>query len=438
MEKIKKNQGLDSIVIGFAAFSIFFGAGNLIFPPYLGLRTGMNWIPAFLGFVIGDVILALAGLASGSDYQGDQPIPILDRIGKVPAVLIGVVMMICLGPLLVIPRTGATTFEISIQPLFPGISAAVFSVIFFGITFIFTIGQSKVVDIVGKIFTPILLIGLVILIVAGIINPTGDVTQNAIITEGLFSEGLMQGYQTLDSIGASSTGVMIMASIVAKGYTDKKEKKSMLFKVSMVAGVLLVFVYGGLCFLGTRASMLYDGNTIGQTELLINIVGLILGPAGKVLLGIIVFFACLTTSVGLTSIVSDFFCTVSKGKIPYKVAVTVLIIFAAIMSTLGTSAIISFSVPILVVLYPLVVTLIILTLLKNKIKKDLVYKVGAAVALIVSVLDMLGVGIVKTLPLASLGLGWVIPVIIACAVVHFLPIGEERVVSENTDLENVQ
>ncbi|MGN1032736.1 MAG: branched-chain amino acid transport system II carrier protein [Intestinibacter sp.] len=430
MGQIKKNQGLDSIVVGFAAFAIFFGAGNLIFPPYLGLRTGSSWMIAFIGFVIGDVLLALAGLVSGSDYQGDEPIPILERIGKVPAIIVGTVMMICLGPLLVIPRTGATTFEISIQPLFPGINAAVFSIIFFGITFVFTIGQSKVVDVVGKIFTPILLICLVVLIITGIVNPIGDVTQNPIISQGLFSEGLMQGYQTLDSIGASSTGVMIMASIVAKGYSDKKEKSSMIFKASIVAGTLLILVYGGLCFLGSRASTLYDGNTIGQTELLINIVGLILGSSGKVLLAIIVFFACLTTSVGLTSIVADFFCTVSKGKIPYKVAVTALIVFAAVMSTLGTSAIIQFSVPILTVLYPLVVTLIVLTLFKKRIKRDLVFKVGASVATIVSLLDMLGVGVVKTLPFTSLGLNWILPVVVSCLIVNFLPMREEEEIEE--------
>ena len=430
MEKIKKNQWLDSMVIGFAAFSIFFGAGNLIFPPYLGLRTGSNWIPAFVGFIIGDVFIAISGLMSGTNYKGDEPIPILSRLGKVPAIIFGTAMMICLGPLLVIPRTGATTFEISIQPLFPSFNAAIFSIIFFGITFIFTIGQSKVVDVVGKIFTPILLIGLVILIVAGIVNPIGEVTQDPIISQGLFSEGLMQGYQTLDSIGASSTGVMVMATIMAKGYSSKKEQRAVLYKANIVAAVLLIIIYGGLCYLGTKASMIYDGNTIGQTELLINIVGLILGSNGKILLAIIVFFACLTTSVGLTSIVADYFCTISKGKLPYKALVTALVIFAAIMSTLGTSTIIQFSIPILVVLYPLIVTLIMLTLLNDKIKKDIVYQVGAYVAIIISALDMLGVGIVKALPLTSLGLNWVLPVIVCCLLANFLPIDK---VNEDQD-----
>lgn len=424
MEKVRKSQGLDPIVIGFAVFAIFFGAGNLIFPPYLGLLTGEKWMVAFTGFVIGDVFMAIAGLISGSDYQGDQPIPILDRLGKMPAVLFGTIMMICLGPLLVIPRTGAVTYEISIQPIFPSLTPAVFSIIFFGITFIFTIGKSKVIDVVGKIFTPILLLGLAIMIVGGIINPIGDVTQNAIISDGLFSEGLMQGYQTLDSIGAPSTGVMVMATIFAKGYIDRKSQKKMLYKSGIIAGALLILVYGGLCYLGTQASLLYDGNTIGQTELLINISQLILGKNGTILLGVIVFFACLTTAVGLTSIVSDYFSTVTNGKISYKVAVTLLMIFAAIMSTLGTEVIIQFAAPILSVLYPLVVTLIILTLLGKRIQKDIVFKVGAYVAIIVSFLDALNVGFVKLLPFASLGLSWTLPVVVCCILVNFLPIGK--------------
>lgn len=424
MEKIKKSQGIDSVVIGFAVFAIFFGAGNLIFPPYLGLLTGEKWMIAFIGFVIGDIFIAISGLMSGTNYKGNQPIPILSRLGRKPEILFGTIMMICLGPLLVIPRTGAVTYEISIQPIFPSLPPVAFSIIFFGITFIFTIGKSKVVDVVGKIFTPILLIGLAIMIISGIIHPIGEVTKNAIISKGLFSEGLMQGYQTLDSIGASSTGVMVMATIMAKGYKDKKEQRQVLYKANIVAAVLLVLIYGGLCYIGTKASLIYDGNTIGQTELLTNIVGLILGENGKILLAVVVFFACITTSVGLTSIVADYFSTITNGKMPYKAVVTVLVIFAAIMSTLGTSTIIQFSVPILTVLYPLIVTLIILTLLNNKIKKDIVFKVGAYVAIIVSFLDTINVGIVKMLPFSSLGLNWIVPVIVCCVAINFLPIGK--------------
>ena len=158
---MKKNK--DIIIIGFALFSMFFGAGNLIFPPFIGMTSGSNWLTSFLGFVIADVgiiLLSINAVAKAGSFQN-----VVGRAGKNFGLSLEVIMMLCLGPILVIPRTAATTFELSVLPLTSNINSAIFSVLFFGLTFILTIKPTKVMDIIGKFLTPILLLALGFLII---------------------------------------------------------------------------------------------------------------------------------------------------------------------------------------------------------------------------------------------------------------------------------
>ncbi len=408
---MKKN--LDIIIIGFALFSVFFGAGNLIFPPFIGVTSGSGWLVSFLGFAIADIgmiLLSINAVAKAGSYQG-----VVGRAGRKFGLTLEVIMMLCLGPILVIPRTSATTFEMSINPLFPSVNPVIFSILFFGLTLILTIKPTKVMDIIGKFLTPVLLIALFVLIGKGILSPIGNLVP-ATDSQSLFSTGLTQGYQTMDALGIGGVTALIMTSFLAKGYKDKKEVASLTVKASLVAGIGLILVYGGLTYLGATVSTIYDAN-VSQTALLVSITKQLLGHTGSVLLSIIVAFACLTTAVGLTSVTAKYFEDVTNKKFKYEHLVILICVFSAVVSNLGVDKIISIAAPILTVLYPVSIVLVLMASFKNIFTKNSTYKGAAYATLLVSILtviDSLGVSIslIHSLPFDSLGFNWIVPAIL--------------------------
>ncbi|MBC5996102.1 branched-chain amino acid transport system II carrier protein [Romboutsia ilealis] len=413
----------DVMVVGFALFAMFFGAGNLIFPPFLGLVSGSSWLTGFAGFVLADVGLALLAILAAAKCNGEVS-KILSRSGKKLSVILGCAIMICLGPLLAIPRTAATTFEMGIMPLFQSFNPVIFSIIFFALTLILTIKSSKVVDIIGSFLTPTLLIALAILIISGILNPLGEISTTPMI-ENVFVEGINQGYQTMDTLGAVALSTVIIATISNKGYKDDKLKVKLTLQAGIVASIGLCLVYGGLAYLGATVSTKY-GADIVQTSLIVNITSMLLGNPGKIILAVIVGLACLTTSVGLTSATGQYFTKLTNGKLRYEIVVTVVCIFSAIVSNFGVSTIIQFSAPILSLIYPATVTLIVLTLFGDKISNDNVFKFATYAALIVSMLTVandfnISIPFVLNLPFASFGFNWIVPVIIAGFIGKFIP-----------------
>ncbi len=416
-----KTTGKDIIITGFALFAMFFGAGNLIFPPFLGLVSGNNWLVGFTGFILADVGLSLLAILAIAQCDGDIN-KIFARSGKKLSVILASAIMICIGPLLAIPRTAATTFEMGIQPIFTGFNSIIFSVIFFGITLLLTIRPSKVVDIIGSYLTPALLVALLVLIGMGVVNPLGSI-QSPII-DGVFSEGIFQGYQTLDALGAVSLSAVIFTNIANKGYTKKEEKVKITFKAGIIAGIGLFIVYGGLAYLGATVSGIFDAD-ISQAELIVSITDMLLGFPGKVILGLIVALACLTTAIGLTSATGQYFSRLSNNKMKYEAIVIGVCIFSLVVSNFGVNTIIQFSAPILTVIYPPTIVLIVLTLVGEKIKNDNVFRFATYVALFMSFLNILGdfgvnVPFINSLPLAGLGFNWVLPVIIAVIIGYFI------------------
>lgn len=418
----------DTAVVGFALFAMFFGAGNLIFPPYLGVISGQNWLTSFSGFVLADVGLALLAILAATKFNGDVN-KMFSRAGNKLNIILGSAIVICIGPLLAIPRTAATTFEMGIQPIFGNFNTIIFSIIFFAVTLVLTIKPSKVVDIVGSFLTPALLVALAILIIKGIMSPLGNINPQPVI-DNLFSEGVAQGYQTMDTLGAVVFATVIILSITNKGYTTEKEKVSMSLKSGLVAAVALCLVYGGLCYLGATVSEMY-GKDVNRTALIVSITEGLLGSTGKVILALIVSLACLTTSIGLTSAAGQYFSGLTKGKLKYEHIVIAICVFSAVVSNLGVSNIIKYSAPILSMVYPATVTLIILALFGEKISNDNVFKAATYMALFISILtviDSMGVkiSVIHLLPLDSLGFNWVVPVLIAGIIGNFIPSGSKE------------
>lgn len=338
----------DSFIIGFALFSMFFGAGNVIFPPYLGLESGPHWLLGFISYYIADIGLAL--LAMFAILRQGSPEKVTSRIGKVPSVLLMCAIVLCIGPMLAIPRTAATTFETSVTPLVSGVSPVLFSVLFFLLILLLCVRERAVVDIVGKILTPALLIGLLILIVVGVVSPIGPVGDQALV-ENVAATGIEAGYQTMDVLATLLFGFIILKSAQAKGYTKAKAQIRVVSGASLVAGIGLLVVYLGLTYLGATTANLFD-ITVDRTYLVTSIVQQLLGHGGLILFAIVVALACITTAVGLVSACANYFSGLSGGRLSYPVLVCLICLFSAVVSNFGINEIIAIASPILSVVYP--------------------------------------------------------------------------------------
>jgi len=404
---------IDILVVGFALFSMFFGAGNVIFPPYLGMGAGPKWIGAFVCYYIADIGLAVVAIFAMLVNGGDIEV-ITNKLGNLPRKLMTSAIILCVGPLLAIPRTGATTFEMAVVPILGDGKAVaiVSSIVFFAIIMLLSIKESAVVDIVGKFLTPALFGGLIILIIKGIITPVGSISDKSLM-DNVIANGVISGYQTMDVLAALVFGIIVLKTAEQKGYTDKQSKMRLVAPASIVAAVGLLIVYCGLAYLGATSSTFY-GLEINRAQLVVNIISRLLGNGGVILLGIVVALACITTAVALTSASANYFSKLTGGKLSYRVIVVGICLFSAFISNFGLNQIIAVSSPILSLVYPGALTLIFLSFFSNKIEHRNIYCAATLGAMLVSLLEILhGYGfpfhVVGYLPFARFGFAWVIP-----------------------------
>jgi len=419
-----KKTVVDSLIIGFALFSMFFGAGNVIFPPYLGLESGPQWGAGFVSYFIADIGLAL--LSMFAIIRQGSPGGITSPIGKGPSTLLMCAVVLCIGPMLAIPRTAATTYETSIAPLLSGVSPVVFSIVFFLLVFLLCVRETAVVDIVGKVLTPALLAGLLVLIVVGVVHPMGPVGETPLV-ENVAATGIEAGYQTMDVLATLLFGYIILKSALEKGHNTQKSQARVVAGASVVAGIGLLVVYLGLTYLGATMSQFFD-ITVDRTYLVTSIVQGLLGQGGIILFAVVVALACLTTAVGLVSSCSAYFTGLSKGRISYPVMVFLLCLFSGVVSNFGINEIIAIATPILSVVYPPTLVLIVLALGGKALhRRCWIHRMAALGALAVSLLEVIGTytGLEMTflahLPLADLGFGWALPAAICGLVGVFIP-----------------
>ena len=396
--------------MGFALFSMFFGAGNVVFPPFLGFGSGQQWANGFIFYFIADIGLAMLALFALIKAGGAENIT--GRVGTVASNILMCAIILCIGPMVAIPRTAATTYEMSIAPLISGISPVLFSIFFFIVVLLLSIRQSAVIDIVGKVLTPALLVGLLALIIKGVIDPIGPIINMRVSAGFVTKNGISSGYQTMDVLGAIAFGVLIIKSANDKGYTEQKSSSRMIARAAAISAALLFIVYFGLTYLGATAGTVFNKD-IGRAELVICIVKWILGDVGLVLFAIVVALACLTTAVALVSSAASFFEKLFKGKVSYKLLVVIICVASTAIANLGLDKIVSIAAPILDIVYPPTLALVLMSWLGDRIGK-LVYSTTAGFAAVLSVLTTLsgyiqGLDFINRLPLADLGLGWVIP-----------------------------
>lgn len=417
-----------ALVLGFALFAMFFGAGNLILPPALGTICGSNWFFGFLMYILVDAGLAVIALLAFVRAKGDFMSEAARQLTPKTAFVLTFLNTLCLGPLIAIPRTASTTFDIAIRPLLgdpaPWVSW-VFGTVYFGLVAFLCIRPGKVVDIIGKLLSPIMLVALLILIAVGIAKPLGPIVPAATLSEAL-SGGLSAGYQTMDMLGALLLGVIALLSLRESGFTEEREQVKMVALGGFIAAIGLFVVYCGLAYLGATVS----GDAVlkvlaikDRPALLIDITHYLVGPYGAFLLGLIVAAACLTTAIGLTSSCCQNFEEITGGKLPYKPTMFVIICMSYMLSNLGTEMILSIAAPILDVIFPIYIMLVFLSFLPERIREETyAAPLGAGFAMIVAILTEIDMNLPAVdvyalrLPLAEFGLGWLIPAVAASMV----------------------
>ena len=250
-------------VFGLSLFALFFGAGNLIFPPVMGLEGGTDWIIGYLAYFFADIGLALLGFYAMLKTNGEID-GVTGVIGKVPSVILNCAVILCVGPFLAIPRTAATSFEMGAAALDLGLAAdsvtrAVFSVVFFMIVFFAVSHPGRVVDGIGKYLTPLLVVALAVLIAAGIASPAAQAVPPRV--DNLFQEGMVNGFQTMDMIGALVFSLVVVFSIRQKAEDAGVSYTRLAHLAGAIAALLLFLTYGGLAYLGATTGQLWgDGS----------------------------------------------------------------------------------------------------------------------------------------------------------------------------------
>ena len=407
---------MDVITAGFALFAMLFGAGNLIFPPMLGYETSSSWILTMLAFIITGVGFPFLGILSVS-IAGNGIKDFANRVSPIFSTIFAILSILAIGPMLAIPRTGATAYEITF--LYNGMESPIYKYIYlicyFGIVILFSLRANKVIERVGKILTPILLILLFLIIIKGVFFTNLSIKPD--IYPHAFKRGFLEGYQTMDTIASIAYAGIILKAIKSDRSLTHKQEFLFLIKSGLVAIISLALIYGGFALVGAKMHSVLA--TDDKIELLVKTTSYLLGNYGILVLAICVAGACLTTAIGLVATVGEFFSSITSFKYENIVIFTVIISF--LLSILGVESIINISVPILVFIYPVMISLILLNLFGKYIKNDYVYKgvvLFTGIIGLIESLETLGIknyytkSVLEILPFSDYGLTWLFPGII--------------------------
>lgn len=422
---MKKLTIKNRILVGLTLFSMFFGAGNLIFPPYLGAMAGRNTWTAMAGFALTAVGFPILGVAAVAESGGLTALAA--RVHPRFAFVYTLLIYLSIGPCLAIPRTASTSFEMAVKPFMEAGAGAqlLYSALFFGIAFLVALRPDRLTQRLGKILTPCLLTLIVILFLGCLIHPAGAYgTPAGQYVKGPFSKGFLEGYQTMDTIAALNFGLVIALNIKALGVKEEGGVVKETMKAGVIAGAIMLLVYGALAHIGAMA-----GGSLEQTEngaaTLTALARYLFGNTGMILLGVIFFIACLNTCIGLLSCCSNYFCTILPRP-GYAGWVGIFAVASMIVSNAGLNKILEISVPVLNAIYPVAIVLIVLALLQRAIRRfPYIYQGTVLFTGTVSVLSALtesGIwipvisGWVQKLPFYDARLEWMIPAAVGAAV----------------------
>ena len=403
-----------TFITAFALFSLFFGAGNLILPPFLGFNAGTDWIWVALGFAVSAVIIPIMAIYGHARLQGTM-LDFANKVSPVFAVIYAVLVYI-ISISLPSPRTASVTYEMSIQPYFE-MSSLWLSVIYFALVLVFALNRSKIISLIGKFLTPLIILILLCIIGIGLFAELEPL--RASIFDNTFTEGILEGYQTFDAIGGVVVGGVIVISLAIQGKFNYEEKKSMIARSGLLAGLGLFLIYGGLIALGAFNSGSFDVEN--RTQLLSLLSTNTLGDIGTAFLAVLVALACFTTAVGIVIGTADFVKGLAgNSQLAYTLTAILGCILGVAVGQFDVHYIINIALPVLMFIYPITIVLILLNILPKRFASKLVFRAVTIVTLIFSIPDFLQFlvaegtldGIKLWLPLAEESMAWVLPALV--------------------------
>jgi len=430
---MKKLTLIQIISVSMMLFAIFFGAGNMIFPPAMGQLAGTSYISALAGFILTDAGIAILGVTAVV-LAGTSMSDLGNLVSRRFALVLSVGVYLLIGPLFALPRTGSVSFEIALLPYIGENNAILWSLLFttafFGLTYYLSSNPSRIVDVVGKYLTPVLLISILAIFIASLLQETSNgafsfgtmMEPSPAYADIPFFKGMIEGYNALDGPAGLAFAILVITAIRSYGVTDKKYIARYTILCGLGAAGFLAVVYFMLTYVGAITNTPFTNGG----ALLHAVTNHLFGGIGGIILGIAVLFACLTTSIGLTTSFADYFQTILPKRWTYKRIAAAVCLFSFVISNIGLSQLITVSLPILIMIYPLTVVLI----LKQRIgSRRMVYIMAMLFTFAVSFVNGMesagvSLGIISDwfaeLPFYELSIGWILPAV-AGALIGLLP-----------------
>ena len=435
---VKKLTMRQKILVAGTLFGMFFGAGNLIFPVHLGQLAGRNVIPAIIGFIVTAVGIPIFGVAAIGITHSDGLQTLSSKVGKGYGIFFTCLLYLTIGPLFAIPRCATVSFTTGVAPMLldpskEWLALLIFSAIFFAFVLFFSLRPGKITVWIGKIINPIFLLFLAVLVIAALTNPGASIAAvepveaYATGTSSFFSS-FIEGYGTMDAIAGLAFGIVVVDVIRRMGVDNDDAVAVDVLGSGALTGILMAVIYIVTILMGTQSRGLFEISDNGGIALT-QIAGHYFGGVGQIILAVTITFACLKTSIGLVTSCSETFVKMTHGKLSYKAWAILFTLFSFAVSNVGLSAIIEYSIPVLMLIYPPAIALIILAFAGKLFRHDravyvsvMIFTWAAAIfdffktlpAGVQTALRLdIPVGLAKRyLPLFNLNLGWLLPAVI--------------------------
>lgn len=421
MKKINKVQ---ITAVSMMLFAIFFGAGNMIFPPAMGQLAGDHFLQALVGFIVTDVGIAVLGIMA-IVMAGTSIDDLGGLVGRKFALFFSMSVYLLIGPFFGLPRTANVSFEIAVFPYIDPdakrMVLLIFTAAFFLVTYYLSSNPNHLIDVVGKILTPFLLLSILIIFIAAFINSDGNgsiafgqmMKPSGVYKTSPFFQGMIEGYNALDGPAGLAFAIIVIHALQGYGIKDKKAIAKYTGICGLGAAAFLSIVYFMLAYVGAITNTSFKNGG----ALLHAVTNHLLGNAGGIVLGVAVLLACFSTAIGLTSSFANYFSSILPEKWTYKRIIALVCGFSFVVANVGLDQLIAISLPILVMIYPVTIVLIVLSFFKKQIKnRRMVYVLGMLFTWIISFLngmEQAGVplGILEKwlsfIPLNDLGFGWI-------------------------------
>lgn len=428
----KKLSIQENILVGSLLFGLFFGAGNLIFPVHMGQLAGANTVPATIGFLLTGVGLPILGIVASALSQSESLFEMAKPVSRLYAVFFTCALYLTIGPLFAIPRTATVAFEVGLSPFVAESSLSfflfAFSLIFFALTLFYSLRPGRIIDWVGKYLTPAFVGLLSILLLVTFLKPMGSIEafppQTAYFENPLLT-GFLEGYNTMDALASLAFAIVILSNIEQLGIHDPKRKAIETLKSGIVCLVAMGVIYSALAYMGATSL-----GSVARAEngglIMAMVSAHYFGLIGQILLAAIVFVACLKTAIGLITSCAQMFSELFPNSLSYRQYAFAFTLVSFGIANFGLSTIIQLSIPVLMFLYPLAITLIILSLLVPIIQKEpIIYQWTIGLTILAALFDFLNAlpnnlkshSVIQDLlglstdylPGFAYGFGWIIP-----------------------------